>query len=269
MTIETFGSSTDEITTDSSFESAPEAESDRPHLDYDFNLLVIGSGPGGQRAAIQAAKLGKRVAIVEMKSVVGGTCINTGTIPSKTLREAVMHLSGYRERNVYGASYAVKRDITMSDLLYRTDFVIRNELDVTRHQLQRNGIHVLNARASFVDAHTVRLHYMDGRGQRDATADHVIIATGTKISISPDIPIDGQRIFTSDQVLGLEKLPHSLTIIGAGVIGSEYATIFSSLGVRVTLVDMRPRLLPFIDHEITDALVHHMRQNRIDRKSVV
>ena len=109
----------------------------------------------------------------------------------------------------------------------------------------------------------MRLTYMDGRGQRDATADHIIIATGTKVSASADVPIDGQRIFTSDQVLNLEKLPQSLAIIGAGVIGSEYATIFSSLGVRVTLIDMRPRLLPFIDHEITDALVHHMRQNRL------
>src|SRR5438067_5752561 len=124
---------------------------------FDYDLIVIGSGPAGQKAAIQAAKLDKRVAIVERKAVVGGVCINTGTIPSKTLREAVMHLSGYRERGIYGASYAVKQNITMADLLFRADHVIRHEIDVTRHQLQRNQVEVLGAEASFVDPHTLRL----------------------------------------------------------------------------------------------------------------
>ena len=116
---------------------------------YDYDMLVLGSGPAGQRAAIQAAKLGKRTAIVERRAVIGGVCINTGTIPSKTLREAVLHLSGYREKNIYGASYSVKSRISMSDLLFRADYVIRNEIDVTHHQLRRNGIDVLPARASF------------------------------------------------------------------------------------------------------------------------
>src|SRR5215468_6198379 len=124
---------------------------------YDYDLLVIGSGPAGQRAAIQAAKLDKRVAIVERKTVIGGVCINTGTIPSKTLREAVLHLSGYRERGLYGASYTVKQNITMADLLFRTEHVLRHELDIARHQLQRNQIDVLPAEASFVDPHTLKL----------------------------------------------------------------------------------------------------------------
>src|SRR5678816_4389952 len=141
--------------------------------DFDYDLLVIGSGPAGQRAAIQAAKLGKRVAIVERKAVVGGVCINTGTIPSKTLRETVLHLSGYRERGLYGASYTVKQNITMSDLLMRTDHVVQHELDIVRHQLQRNRVELVSAEASFVDAHTVRLKYVDGRGWRDVTAAHV------------------------------------------------------------------------------------------------
>jgi NAD(P) transhydrogenase len=230
---------------------------------FDFDLLVLGSGPAGQRAAIQAAKIGKRVAVVERKAVVGGVCINTGTIPSKTLREAALHLSGYRERSIYGASYTVKRDITMQDLLFRTDSVIRHEVDVTSHQLQRNGIHVLNARASFVDVNTVRLHFLDGRGQREVTADRIVIAVGTVTTRDPHIPFDGQTVFTSDDILTLETLPRTLAVVGAGVIGLEYATIFAALGVRVTLIDKHQQLLPFVDREITDALAYHMRQSRV------
>jgi NAD(P) transhydrogenase len=159
---------------------------------YDFDMLVIGSGPSGQRAAIQSAKLGKRTVVIEQKTVVGGVCINTGTIPSKTLREAAVHLSGYRERNVYGSAYSVKNDITMKDLLFRTGYVIRNEIDVTNHQLHRSGIAVLEARASFVDAHTVRLTFFDDRGQRDITSDRIVIGVGTETTKDPKIPFDGQ-----------------------------------------------------------------------------
>src|SRR5437016_3454158 len=144
---------------------------------YSYDLLVIGSGPAGQRAAIQAAKLNKRVALVERKAVIGGVCINTGTIPSKTLREAAMHLSGYRERNIYGSSYSVKQNITIQDLHHRTEHVIRHEIDVTRHQLQRNGITVAAAEAKFTDAHTVCLSDADGHSQRTVSADKIIIAT--------------------------------------------------------------------------------------------
>ena len=230
---------------------------------FDYDLFVIGSGPAGQRAAIQAAKLGKRTAIAESKAVIGGVCVNTGTIPSKTMREAVLHLSGYRERSVYGASYAVKKNITMADLHFRSDYVIKNELDVTRHQLQRNGVEVMSAKASFAGPNTVRLTVTDGRGRHDVTAIHFVIASGTETTKDPHIPFDGKRVFTSDDILELDELPQSLTVVGAGVIGLEYATIFAALGVRVTVVDMRPRLLPFIDHEITDTLLHQMRQNRV------
>lgn len=198
----------------------------------DFNLIVMGSGPAGQRAAIQAAKLGKRAAIIERRTVVGGACINTGTIPSKTLREAAMHLSGYRERAVYGAAYVVKNDISMSDLLFRADHVIRNEIDVTHHQLRRNGVTVIEATATFADAHTINLDYFDGRGRRAVTAERIVIAVGTETTRSPDIPFDGQSVFTSDDILDLEELPRTLVVIGAGVIGLEYATIFATLGVR-------------------------------------
>ena len=231
--------------------------------DYDYDLVVIGSGPAGQRAAIQAAKLDKRVAMIERKAVVGGVCLNTGTIPSKTLREAVMHLSGYRERGVYGASYAVKQNVTMDDLLFRADHVMRHEIDVTRHQLLRNRVELLYAEGSFVDPHTVQVSYVDGRGGRLATAANIVIATGTRATKDARIPFDDQHIFLSDDILHLNHLPRTLAVVGAGVIGLEYASMFAALGVRVTLIDKRNRLLPFVDSEIIDALVYHLRGNRV------
>jgi NAD(P) transhydrogenase len=230
---------------------------------YDYDMIVIGSGPAGQRAAIQAAKLEKKVAVVEKRAVVGGVSINTGTIPSKTLREAVMYLSGYTQRGLYGASYTVKDKITMDDLMFRTDAVIRTEIDVVRHQLTRNGVDLIAAEASFVDAHTLRFNYLDGRGQRDATAKIVIIATGTSVSRDGQIPFDGKDILTSDDILHMNQIPRTMTVVGGGVIGTEYATIFAALGVRVTVVDKRERLLPFVDHEVIDELTHQMRDNRI------
>ena len=230
---------------------------------YDYDLLVIGSGPAGQRAAIQGAKLEKRVAVIERRAVVGGVCINTGTIPSKTLRQAVLHLSGFRERGFYGDSYAVKQNITLADLLFRTHQVIHNEIDVTRSQLQRNRIEVFEASASFVDPHTIRLAFADGRGFRDVTANFVVVAVGTSATQDGHIPFDGRRIFVSDDILHLDKLPRTLSVVGAGVIGCEYASIFATLGVRVTLIDQRNQLLPFVDSEIIDALRYHLRENRV------
>ena len=231
--------------------------------EYDYDLLVLGSGHAGQRAAIQAAKLGKHVCVVEKRAVVGGVCINTGTIPSKTLREAALHLSGFHHRTVYGASYSVKQDITMADLLRHTDHVIRTEVDVTHHQLRRNGVDVMSASATFSDPHSLRLEFADGRSTREVTADKIMIAVGTECTRASDIPFDGQTIFTSDDVLSLKQLPRSLVVIGAGVIGLEYATIFATLGVKVTLIDKREKLLDFVDGETVDALAYLMRQNRV------
>ncbi len=229
---------------------------------YDYDMLIIGSGPAGQRAAIQAAKLGKKVVICERKGVLGGVAINTGTIPSKTLREAVMFLSGYRQRDMYGAAYTVKQNITMEDLLYRAEHVIRHEVDVASHQIMRNHIERFLAHAAFVDPHTVSLTYADDSGQREVTAEFIVIATGTRATRSENIPFDGERIFTSDDILKLDELPRRLTVIGAGVIGCEYAGMFAALGVRVTLINKHPRLLEFVDAEITDSLIHHLRQSR-------
>lgn len=230
---------------------------------YDYDLFVIGSGPAGQRAAIQAAKLNKRVAIAERRAVVGGVSVNLGTIPSKTLREAVLYLSGFRERGIYGMAYTVKEKITMDDLLFRADHVIRAEIDIIRHQLARNGVETIAAEASLKDAHTIHLVHVDGQGEREVTTQAVIIASGTQATKDRSIEFDGQHIFTSDDILKLDQIPRTLAIIGGGVIGVEYASMFAALGVRVTLIDKRKQLLSFIDAEIIEVLIHHLRQQRM------
>ena len=230
---------------------------------FDYDLIVIGSGPGGQRAAIQAAKLEKRVAIIEKKTVLGGTCINTGTIPSKTLREAVMHLSGYRERSFYGSFYSVKQHITMQDLLFRTNLVIKHEQDVTRHQVMRNNIDLIEGWGSFAGPNKVRVESAENHGSQELTADKIIIAVGTTATKNDKIPFDPETIFTSDEILDLARLPKTLAVVGAGVVGTEYTTIFAALGVRITLIDKRPVLLDFVDDEIADSLAYQMRENRV------
>jgi NAD(P) transhydrogenase len=230
---------------------------------YEYDLLVIGSGPAGQKAAIQAAKLEKRVSIIEKKAVVGGVCINTGTIPSKTLREAAMYFSGYRLHNVYGEAYSVKQKITIHDLLYRTNLVMQNEIDVIRSQLLRNHIDVFYAEASFFDSHTIHLIFTDGGGERKITAENIVIAVGSTATKDSELSFDGKNIITSDDILHLDEVPNTLTVIGAGVIGIEYTSIFAALGVRVTLVDKRNKMLTFIDEEIIDTLVFHLRDHRV------
>ncbi len=231
--------------------------------DFEYDLVVVGSGPAGHHAAIQAAKLRKRVLMVERKALVGGTCINIGTIPSKTMREAILYLSGYREHAVYGESYRLKEKITLRDLLFRVEPVVRHEIDVTRNQLLRNGIELVHAGAAFVDRHTLRLGFPDAAGARRVTTDKVVIAVGTQATRDPQMPIDGHSVFSSDDILQMEELPQTLTVVGAGVIGCEYASMFAAIGVRVTLVDKRPRLLPFVDGELIEALSYHLRERRV------
>jgi NAD(P) transhydrogenase len=230
---------------------------------YDYDLVVIGSGPAGQRAAIQGAKLDKRVAIIEKTTVVGGVSVNLGTIPSKTLREAVLDLSGFRSRAFYGASYRVKENITIKDLLVRTNQVIEHGIDIARHQLMRNHVELISASASFIDPHTLRLDLIDGSTSRTLSAEKIVIASGTETTRTRHVPFDGKRIFTSDDILHLDELPRSIAVVGAGVIGCEYASILAALGVRVTLVDQRQQLLPFVDQEVAAELCHHLRESRV------
>jgi NAD(P) transhydrogenase len=200
-----------------------------------YDLIVIGSGPAGQRAAIQGAKTGNKVALVERREVIGGACINTGTIPSKTMREAVLHLSGYNYQNIYGVSYRVKEKISMADLAFRVQHVIKTEIDVTTAQLSRNGIEVLNGIASFKDPNTVLVTGL--RGTNEITGDKEVIGTGTKPAASTKVNINGINIINSDQVLEMPNLPRTLIVVGGGVIGVEYTCMFAALGVRVTLIE--------------------------------
>lgn len=224
-------------------------------------MIVLGSGPAGQRAAIQSAKSGKRVAVVEQRDVVGGACVNTGTIPSKTMREAVMHFSGYNYQNIYGVNYRVKEKITMADLIFRVQHVIKTEIDVSHAQLSRNGVETLWGKASFVDPHTVRVE--NPRVSADYRAETIVIATGTKPAISDKVPFNGRNILNSDQVLDLKDVPKTFIVVGGGVIGVEYTCMFAALGVRVILIERRPRLLEFADGEIVEALCYHLRDRRV------
>jgi NAD(P) transhydrogenase len=226
-----------------------------------YDLIVIGSGPAGQRAAIQGSKSGKKVALIEKREVIGGVCINTGTIPSKTMREAVLHLSGYNYQNIYGVNYRLKDKITMADLAFRVQHVIKTEVDVTQAQLSRNGIEVIIGCASFKDPQTILVG--NARGSNELAAETIVIATGTKPAASPKVPINSRTIINSDQVLEMVDTPKTLIVVGGGVIGVEYTCMFATLGVRVTLIEKRPRLLEFADSEIVEALSYHLRDHRV------
>ena len=226
-----------------------------------YDLIVIGSGPAGQRAAIQASKWGHKPVVIEQREIVGGACINTGTIPSKTMREAVMHLSGYQYQGIYGVSYRVKENITMADLGFRVNQVIKTEVDVTQSQLARNGVEVMFGRASFLDATHIRVE--SSSGQSDIAAPAIIVATGTRPAASPTVPVNGRNIVNSDQILKMPEIPKTLIVVGGGVVGVEYACMFAILGVRVILVEKRPRLLEFADNEIVEALSYHLRDHRV------
>jgi NAD(P) transhydrogenase len=226
-----------------------------------YDLIVIGSGPGGQRAAIQASKCGKRVALIEKQSSIGGTCMNFGTIPSKTLREAVLHLSGFHYQNLYGMDYRVKKDITMEDLMFRVKRVIETEISVTQSQLQRNGIELLHGTASFTDANHLRIQ--NGDGAQVLSAGTIIIATGTKPATSPKVPFNQRNILNSDQIFTMKEIPKTMIVVGGGVIGMEYVCMFATLGVRVILVEKRARLLEFADAEMVEALSYQLRDRRV------
>lgn len=224
-----------------------------------FDLVVIGSGPAGQKAALAAAKLGKRVALIDRKSMVGGVCIHTGTIPSKAIREAVLHLTAINERSIYGDGYAVKHDITMADLLQRANYVIRAETDVIFSQMRRNGVTMYFGDASFGGPNSVKIAIGDD-DVTEINGRHILVAVGTEPARPATVPFTPGRVIDSNELLDLEKLPRSITIVGGGVIGTEYACMLAAVGVKVTLVDSRPRLLEFLDDEIAEALQFRLRE---------
>jgi NAD(P) transhydrogenase len=224
----------------------------------EYDLVVIGTGPAGQKGAICAAKMRKKVAIIDRERTIGGVCVHTGTIPSKMFREAVLYLSGLRQRTFYGRGYSVKDRIEMADLIFRAQSVMSREVEVIKAQLRRNYVTTFAGDARFVDPHTIEIDNSDGthviRGEK------ILVACGTRPAHDNDIPIDNKRLFDSDQVHCLEEIPRELIVVGAGIIGIEYASIFAALGVKVILLDQRPTLLDFVDREIIESLCFQLRQ---------
>jgi NAD(P) transhydrogenase len=222
-----------------------------------FDLLVVGSGPAGQKGAIAAAKLGKRVAMIDRREMTGGVSLHTGTIPSKTLREAVLYLTGYRQRAFYGRDYKLKQEISIADLMERVNTVVTRETAVIREQLGRNGVAMIDGIAHFTSPRTLEVEGTQ-RAQL-LEADYILIACGTRAVRPPEIPF-GNAVIDADQVGQTKSIPRDLIVVGAGVIGLEYASMLTALGVRVTVMDQRPAMLDFVDHEIVEALSYHMRR---------
>jgi NAD(P) transhydrogenase len=226
--------------------------------DQQFDLIVIGSGPAGQKGAICAAKLRKRVAVIDRTTMMGGVCVHTGTIPSKSVREAIFQLTGQAVKAFYGNSYRGNHDISLQDLSFRVQTIIARETEVIRAQLKRNGVNIFQGSAQFNDENTVEV-----QGDAEKTTlqgEHILIACGTRPARLPEIPFDGKRILDTDEFAGLGNLPREMIVVGAGVVGLEYASFLAALGVEVTLIDQRPTILDFVDREIVEALVYHLRE---------
>src|SRR4051794_8382520 len=220
----------------------------------DYDLIVLGAGPAGEKGAAQAAYYGKRVVIVERASNVGGAGINTGTVPSKTLRETALYFSGLLQRGLYGLDYSIKDNMTIADFMHREKAVVNREHEIIQNNLDRHKIDVFWGEASLKDAHTVKVHATNGTDTA-LQADIILIATGSSPFHPPDVPFDGQLIFDSDEILRMEFIPKTLAIVGGGVIGCEYASVFATLGVQVTLIDSHEQILPFVDQEIVARLI--------------
>jgi NAD(P) transhydrogenase len=225
-------------------------------------MIVIGSGPAGKRAAIQAAKVGKKVLLVEKNEVVGGVTVHTGTIPSKTLRETVLFLSGWRQRGIYGRSYKVKDNITADDLKQRLTSTLGHEIEIIQHQLMRNNVDIEYGHARFSGEHSISVEGHEG-GINDFTADYFVICVGTRTRRPESVPFDGDAIMDSDEILELNRIPRKMLVVGGGVIGLEYATIFKALDIEVTVLETNDFILGFVDREIVDELIHHLRDCNI------
>ncbi|MFW8594022.1 Si-specific NAD(P)(+) transhydrogenase [Cribrihabitans neustonicus] len=230
---------------------------------YDYDLIIIGSGPSGRAAAIQAGKLKRKVLVIDRKDRLGGVSVHTGTIPSKTLRETVLNLSGWRERSFYGRSYRVKDEIRADDLKARLHMTLDYEVDVLEHQFNRNHVDTLHGLAKFIGPHEIEVATEAGETTR-LTGEKFLISTGTKTYRPEYVPFNGKTVVDGDEFLEMAEIPRSLIVIGAGVIGVEYATMFSALDVRVTLIEPRETFLDFIDKTLIQDFTHQIRENGVD-----
>jgi len=228
-------------------------------MDQDYELVVIGSGPAGQKAAINAAKLGKRVAVIERAGMVGGVSVHGGTIPSKTLRDAILYLTGFNERSFYGQDYRLRDRISREEISSRVRMIVTRETNLVRSQFNRNRVTELDGTARFLDPHTLEVTSSAGR-PTTVRGEYVLIACGARPAQTPSIPVDGKHIVDTDQLPELADLPREIIIIGGGIIGLEYASMFAALEIRVTLIEQRPQILEFIDREIVEALSYHLRE---------
>jgi NAD(P) transhydrogenase len=224
----------------------------------EYDLIVIGSGPAGQKGAIAAAKARKRVAVVDRTTMIGGVCVHTGTIPSKTVRAAIFQLTGAAVRALYGNGYRSRGDISLQDVASRVKAIVARETEVIRAQLKRNGVITYEGNAQFLDPHTVQIQGQDAIVT--LKGDHILVACGTRPAHAPGIPFDDHRIVDTDHFSDLQGLPKNLLVVGAGVVGLEYASFLAALGSEVTLIDQRSVLLDFVDREILQALRYHLRQ---------
>ena len=222
-----------------------------------YDLIVIGSGPAGEKGAAQAAYFDKRVALIERAPNVGGAGINTGTVPSKTLREAALYYSGLQQRGLYGIDYSLKENMSVADFMHREKIVVENERHIIQNNIDRHNITLIRGEASFKDAHTVCVSSPDG--EMEISGDFILIATGSSPYHPPDIPFDGHLIFDSDSILHMDRIPKTMAVVGGGVIGTEYASIFAALGVQVMLIEPKERVLPFVDYEMI-----HRLQNQLN-----
>ncbi|MHB8878147.1 MAG: Si-specific NAD(P)(+) transhydrogenase [Myxococcaceae bacterium] len=225
-----------------------------------FDVVILGCGPAGERAAIHASRAGKRVAVVERAGVVGGNRVNWGTIPSKTLRESALYVLGLRRAEIHGIRAEFKEEITVADFMFRERLVKQRELELINESLDRYHIEVFKGHGRFVDEHTVAITGVDGQVRTQLTGAFILIATGSRPHHPGDVPFDGQTVFDSESILALPRMPRSMLVLGAGVVGIEYASIFAALGLQVTLVDTRERLLPYCDGELVDILERELRR---------
>jgi NAD(P) transhydrogenase len=225
----------------------------------DYDLVVIGSGPAGEKGAVQAAYFGKRVALVERAPRLGGSALNTGTIPSKTLRETALYFSGLRQRGLYGIDYSLKEGLTVHDFMHREHVVVTQERQIIEQNLARHKVEIVWGSGSIVDPHTVRVQAPNGE-TRDLNTDFILIATGSSPFHPPEVPFEHELIYDSDSILNMKFIPRCMAVVGGGVIGCEYASLFTALGVQVTLVESRDRLLPVVDDEIAAHLETQLTQ---------